>query len=46
MKLTTNRAKFGVYSDNTFCIQRGTDAIWLYPEEFHELAEFIAKFNT
>lgn len=41
-----DRAKFGVYSDNTFCIQRGTDAIWLEPEEFQELAEFIGKTST
>lgn len=40
---TKLQAKFGVYSDNTFCIQRGTDAIWLEPEEFQELAEFIAR---
>lgn len=42
-KQDRDRAKFGVYSDNTFCIQRGTDAIWLTPEEFKDLAEFIAE---
>jgi hypothetical protein len=41
-----DRAKFGAYSDGTFCIQRGTDTIWLSASEAKELAEFVAKYNT
>jgi hypothetical protein len=39
-------ATFGIYSDGTFCVQRGTEAIWLDPMETKKLAEFIAKNHT
>lgn len=37
----TNRAKYGIYSDGTFCVQRGVDAIWLTPSETEELGRFL-----
>lgn len=36
-----NRALFGLYSDNTFCVQRDQDAIWLTASEYNELRDFI-----
>ena len=37
----TDRAKFGVYSDGTFCVQRGAEAIWLTASETTELMRFL-----
>lgn len=35
------RAKFGIYSDGTFCVQRGQDAIWLNTSETADLMRFL-----